>query len=69
MSARGGEPSIYQSFLAHIPMSVRPLSADMPVIERNDGPASGGPDGAVVGEVHHHGIESLEGTDPGRDVG
>jgi len=50
-------------------MSVRPLSRDMPVIEHNNGPASGSPDGAVVGEVDHPGIELLEGIDPAGDVG
>ena len=53
----------------HMPMSVRPLSRDMPVIERDDERRSGGPNGPVVGEVDHPGIELLEGIDPDRDVG
>src|SRR6266567_4692992 len=40
-----------------------------PVIERDDERPSGSPDGSVVGEVDHPGIELLEGINPVRDVG
>lgn len=48
---------------------VRPHSRNMPVIEREEERPSGGPDGAVVGEVDLSRIELLEGVNPVRDAG
>ena len=52
-----------------MPMSECALSPNMPVIERDAERQSGDPNGPVVGEVDHPGIELLEGIDPDRDVG